>query len=570
MPDNIRRLIAAPWFAATLLFIAVFAFYAHTAKFAFVDFDDNEYVFDNPRVLSGLSPKNVWWALTDVGYAANWHPLTWWSLMADTDIAGVHPQRLKGMVYKDAHQESRDFDRLSEVMHFHNAILHALNAALLLLLMYAWAKGFGGGPRLEAAESGVMPASVVAFAFTVCLVWALHPLRAEVVCWTSERKELICTAASLATLLCCAKDRPILAFVFCSAALLAKPMAVTLPAVALCADWMIRGRLRIWRFVVMMVPAMVCAALTLLAQKEAMPGKVVPFARRLPNAVASVGTYLVETFCPRGLVAMYPFPARVNWWLFALGAFIIVVCAALCARWLVRWMSRSTRATHDWLSAATFGIVWCAVGLMPVIGIIQVGSQAHADRYTYWVGCGVASAATLVVLTLAPRIRAVALAAAVCAVVALIPPALRQCGTWSTSAALYEHAFRETGSAWSAFSLGESHVRSDPARAEFYYRAAIADRPEDESLAALAVLLAVRPGNDDLAEPRACAEASLKINPKNWRAWEALGFVGMRTKDFPLAARAFSEALKNGSDNPMVERLAAEAAQRARPGPWRN
>jgi cytochrome c-type biogenesis protein CcmH/NrfG len=210
------------------------------------------------------------------------------------------------------------------------------------------------------------------------------------------------------------------------------------------------------------------------------------------------------------------------------------------------------------------------VGLLPVIGIIQVGSQAHADRYTYWVGCGVASAAMLVVLTLAPRIRAVVLAAAACVVVALIPPALRQCGTWSTSAALYEHAFRETGSAWSAFSLGESHVRSDPARAEFYYRAAIADRPEDESLAALAVLLAVKPGNGDLAEPRACAEASLKINPKNWRAWEALGFVGMRTKDFPLAARAFSEALKNGSDNPMVERLAVEAAQRARPGPWRN
>ena len=205
------------------VFAAVLLTYLPSVRYEFVSYDDYEYVYQNPNVLGGLSRENLAWAVKSCGYANNWHPLTWVSLQAD---ASLLPGKLS---VSPSGIPDKSFAPLSSVMHAHNVVLHAANATLLFLLVVLMMR------RLDSETNAALPV-IALFA----LLWALHPLRTEVVCWVSERKELLSVFFMLLTMIAYLKGGEkgrmrtgeyvfsLFAFAF---ALLAKPVAVTLPAV---------------------------------------------------------------------------------------------------------------------------------------------------------------------------------------------------------------------------------------------------------------------------------------------------------------------------------------------------
>jgi len=333
--------------ALAALTIAVFA---PVRDFTFLNYDDNVYVTDNPHVRAGLSAGNAAWSLTAFE-AGNWHPLTLLSHMLDVSAFGL-----------DAGKH-----------HAVNLVLHVVNVLLLFWLL-AW------------STSQPWPSAFVAAAF------AVHPLNVQTVAWISERKSLVSTAFWLAALLAFVKYRReddrrahVLVVVCAALALAAKPMAVTLPLTLVLLDiWPLatrpkgRGSLTL-RYARELAPlivlAGVCGVLTLAAQRGAealQTATSYPWPMRLGNAVVSLAWYLKAMISPSGLAVFYPHPMT------TLGIAEVVVSgvAVIAIATLVVKRSRTfpMLATGWW---------WYVGTLLPVVGIIQVGSQAYADRYAY-------------------------------------------------------------------------------------------------------------------------------------------------------------------------------------------
>jgi tetratricopeptide (TPR) repeat protein len=349
------------WALAALLAMATLAVYYPASHNGFVDFDDGVYITHNEHVQAGLSWRNVGWAFRSIE-AANWHPLTWISHMVDCQVFGLNPT---------GH-------------HAVNVLLHALNTVLLFLLLNK-ATGFPWR------------------SFCVAALFALHPLNVETVAWVSERKSLLSMLFSLPAVACYGwyartpkadahKWRRYVAVVFFFAlALLAKPMAVTLPLVLLILDyWPLErmpvpfsiGDAQVWRRVgkllVEKIPllAMSIASswITVVAQHrgEAITStNAVAMQQRIGNAIVSYVKYIGKMFWPSGLSYYYPHPGN------RLAAWEILVAAVLLLTITgVVWRHRDRRYL-------VFGWTLFVVALLPVIGIVQVGLQAMADRYAY-------------------------------------------------------------------------------------------------------------------------------------------------------------------------------------------
>ena len=524
---------------AALIFLAVAAFWSSTRFFDFVNFDDGEYVAENEHVLGGLSAGNVKWAWATAGYAANWHPLTWMSLQMDVSLTGGD-------------------ERLPGAMHLHNAILHALNATLLFLLAMMFLGKYDNEGRWHPAEdwwSHGMGALMV-------IAWSVHPLRAEAVAWVSERKEVLSSFFMLLTLIVYLRSSKsvallVLSLVFYALALAAKPVAVSLPLVVFALDWWRTGRPRWWRFAAFSLLAAACTGLTLLAQQGAMPGTYIPFKWRVPNAFVSIFTYLEQTLLPRNLAAYYPFRLSVDW-LRMSGGLLLVAGG-------VWWAWRS--------AAGRLALAWIGGGLLPMLGILQVGGQAHADRYTYWVGCGVVAVALVMLakwrggstgeggLKRGWRRYIGWTSAAVLAVLAGVYGVLggRQRDTWRDTETMFAQAYRATHSGWAANGLGDCCAVRDPVRAESLYREALAESRNDESLAKLACFLSAQPTIRDSAEIYAlCAEAE-RLDAANWQIYEARGVTLMREGRFAEAAPVLAKAIERGSGNPMIAKMHEDA-----------
>ena len=357
--------------------------YGRAATFGFAPIDDAYYVWDNAFVKGGLSWAGIKYAFT-TNQTANWHPLTWLSLMLDAQIGGVN----------------------AGVFHSVNVLLHAANSALLYLVLAAMTGRRG--------RSGVVAA-----------LFALHPLHVESVAWISERKDVLSTLFWLLTLAAWLRylERPRPArYVIVAGALvlglMAKPMLVTLPVVLLVLDIWPLGRLRlapagggtagsgsealpagtksgsganndpvrripggggVGALLVEKIPLFAISAaasvVTLIAQKTG--GAIgtfdrFPLAWRTANAAVSTASYLWMTFWPRGLVYFYPHPhGSIDGGKVLLSVLVIVsltVLSLLLAR------------KRPWALA---GWLWYLITLLPVIGLVQVGQQAMADRYTY-------------------------------------------------------------------------------------------------------------------------------------------------------------------------------------------
>lgn len=358
-------------FVALLLALITLVVYLPVGSHAFLDFDDNDYVTDNPHVENGLTWPDVQWAFTTF-HAGNWHPLTWLSHQADCQFLGVN----------------------AGAQHFVSVLFHAANAVLLFWLLL----------RLTGSRAGAIARSADAFwpCALVAALFAWHPLRVESVAWVAERKDVLSAFFALLTLLSYtryaqerleiegSKTHPVpagsfhrtyywLALLFFTLGLLAKPMLVTLPFVLLLLDfWPLdrRASFRMlsaekWPFFLL---AAASCVITFIAQKHGdavVSLQVVPLANRVANVPVAIASYLLHLFWPAGLCVMYPLPDRIPAWQVALSV------AALAAVSMLAWWRRRT---EPWL---LLGWLWFVGMLMPVIGLVQVGGQAMADRYTY-------------------------------------------------------------------------------------------------------------------------------------------------------------------------------------------
>ena len=441
MPASIKRSWVVLLVCLSLALVTS-AVYWPVLHCGFINFDDPLYVARNTRVQHGLTWDNVRWAAT-AKLVGNWHPLTWISHMLDCQLYGPNPA---------GH-------------HATNLLFHTINTVLLFLVLRrmtdtVWRSAFVAG------------------------LFALHPLHVESVAWVSERKDVLSTFFWMLTIwayVCYAQkskgqrpkakveeqtsgvepsslrsDAPLsreskadarqsalaytLMLIFFALGLLAKPMLVTLPCLLLLLDFWPLGRVSSWaRLVVEKVPllalAIASSVITFSAQGIAVNGLGLPFSIRLENALVSYFQYIVKMLWPTKLVVLYPFSPQFAIWHLAV-AIIVVGCLSFLA---VRQVTRRPYLFTGWF--------WFLGTLGPVIGLVQVGLQSMADRYTYvpliglflivaWGGYDLAARWQL-------RPGAIALMG-VLPILACIPVTRVQLGYWKDSVALFEHALRWT------------------------------------------------------------------------------------------------------------------------------
>ena len=482
MPTTHRRDLAL---AAGLVALLALAF-ARVVGFAFTGYDDPAYVSANPHVLGGLTPDNVRWAFTTFE-AGNWHPLTWLTLQADATIGGSRPA----------------------IYHLTNVVLHA-GATLLLFFFLRRTTGFALRSALVAA------------------LFAVHPLHVESVAWVAERKDVLSALLFFLTLLLYARyvDRPsngrlaAVAGVYLLG-LLAKPMLVSLPLVLLLLDaWPLarwdagRSFLPPWSLVREKLPlvglAAASCAVTMVAQSAA--GAVVsfqraPFPARAANAVVTVVVYLGKMLWPVDLAVIYPFPPQGTPAWQAVAATLLV--AALT------WAALRARGARPYLFTGWF---WYLIMLVPVIGLVQVGVQGRADRYTYLPLVGIFVVVTWGTAELLgrrlpePRAQRTGAALAVLALAALVPVCMAQVRHWENRLTLFRRLVQVEPDYPSAhLSLGaELDARGDRAGARDSYARALEVDPESADAHSNLAFWYLREGTFDQALTHADTVVSLK------------------------------------------------------------
>jgi hypothetical protein len=377
----------------------------------FVGYDDPTYVTHHPMVNQGLRSASVSWAFT-AAHGANWHPLTTLSHMLDVALFGLE----------------------AGPMHWVSVLWHTLNTALVFLV---WR-------RLSGA---LWPSALVAALF------ALHPLHVESVVWISERKDLLSTAFWLLTLLAYARwlERPTrlryaAILIGTTFALLAKPMAVTLPGTLLLLDfWPLRRwpgtswRSLFWEKAPLFLLTMILSVVTWRVQADDGAtdfGATLTFPMRAANALVSVLRYLGKTIWPEPLSPFYPHPGWWPWWS-VLGSALLIGAVSCLA-----WRERTRR---PWL---LFGWAWFLGTLMPVIGLVQVGAQSLADRYTYVPLLGIFTIVAWgggALIAWRAALRVPLTIAAAFALAAGLAGTLRQIPYWKDGLTLVEHMRQTVG-----------------------------------------------------------------------------------------------------------------------------
>jgi tetratricopeptide (TPR) repeat protein len=507
----------------------------------FVNYDDDVYITQNQIVQKGLTWAGVKWAFTTC-HASNWHPLTWLSHMADCELFRLNP---------GGH-------------HLVNVLFHAANATLLFLLLL----------RLTEA--------LWSCAFIAAL-FAWHPLHVESVAWVSERKDVLSTFFALLALLAYvryAQKRSkaegrgaradiavqalnfrlstldyLLVLLFFALGLMSKPMLVTLPFVMLLLDYWPLGRiadsknppvppaqgstlhlllLEKWPFFLF---AALSATITFLAQRNAAVASLakVSLTLRLENAILAYGTYLWKTICPAPLAVFYPLPKHIDWPLATTVAGVLMLISA------VAWLERRR---NPWLLV---GWLWFLGTLVPVIGLVQVGDQACADRYSYFPLIGIFIAITFAAAKWANGFRWPKMACTVAGVLILSACLVlteNQLRYWHDSESLFTHALAVTkDNALAHLNLGvalqeqrrlsqalvqyQEVLRLDPARHETYNNIGRILSDQGKPQAAL----------------NYCRE-SARLNPKSPFSHNNLGLILMELGRFDEALAQFSEAAK--------------------------
>jgi Flp pilus assembly protein TadD len=387
-----------------LIVLATLAVFWQTFHFDFVSYDDNDYVTENPHVTSGLTVDNLRWATTAV-VSGTWQPLVWLTFMIDQEAG-------EGQAW---------------AFHVTNVLLHAATAVLLFLL-------------LETTTQARWRSALVAALF------AIHPLHVESVAWVSERKDVLSTLFWVLTMLLYvayvrkpSARRYLAALVLFSLGLTAKAMLVSLPLVLLLMDvWPLNRRVRLLEKIPFVLVAAASCVVTLWAQSASRAVstlELIPIGQRLANAGVSTVAYIAKTVWPHNLTMHYPHPGKtLSAWQVA-AAWVLVAAACATAAALIRKRP-----------AVTVGWFWFVLTLVPVSGIVQVGSQGMADRYTYvpLIGLFVALAWTLPDLSGRQWLRIAGLVILLGVLAALGFRAHNQAQFWRNSETLYRHATRIT------------------------------------------------------------------------------------------------------------------------------
>ncbi len=534
MPDEGRARFS-PALGATLLGVLVLGVFLPTLRNDFICYDDNGYVTENAWVQSGLTWANVGHAFktTEIAY---WHPLTWISHLVDVELFGLQPW---------GH-------------HLTSVLWHTANAALLFLLLQ---RATGATGR----------------SWVVAALFGLHPLHVESVAWVAERKDVLSTFFSLVAIGCYGswvKRRGWLAYagalVAFAAGLMSKPMVVTLPCALLLLDYWPLNRWRggiagAGRLVVEKLPFLALAALAGVAavRAQAALGTLQSTTNysltvRVVNALVAYGRYLEKCFWPAKLAVFYPHPGALPLWQGALAGLLLAgfTGVAVTGAW-----------RRPWLPVGWF---WFLGILVPVIGLVQVGGQAMADRYSYvpligifvmivWGAAEIAAqrshrAAVLGTLAIA--------ALAACAILTS-----RQIRLWRDSPTLFTHALAVTEKNWTAhFCLGyfysKDPARLDDAIAEYRETARLTPGAAEAHFS-LAAMLARRP--DALGESAAEFETALRLEPNRAEAHLGLGQVLLRLPGREASAmRELAAAHRLAPTNPKAtDELAIAHLRRA-------
>lgn len=389
-----------------LLVLATALLYCRSAGYPFINYDDHAYVADNEHVTSGLTLENVKWAF-QAGYASNWHPLTWISHMLDCELFGLN----------------------AGAMHAVNTLFHAANAALLFLFLRS--------------ATGSLWRSVA-----VAALFAFHPTRVESVAWIAERKDVLAAFFWFLTLLAYQRytvrpeaGRYGLVVLLLALGLMAKPMAVTLPFALLLLDfWPLNrfqresfGRLLKEKIPLLVVAAASCV-ITFHVQDAA--GSVVsmenqPLHARIGQVLMTYGFYIGKTLWPTNLFIPY-WDELAPTHVVLIGALFSLLVLCFGTIWL--------RTRFPYLAVGWF---WFLGTLIPVIGLVQVGAQSAADRYTYIPSIGLLVAIVWGGRDLVRFLRIpLPIVATITAALLIACAALtsRQLGYWRNSKVLFEHA----------------------------------------------------------------------------------------------------------------------------------
>mgnify|MGYP001573995628 FL=1 len=523
--------IRAHVFAVVLLLLALALIYGRSGGFDYVDYDDMDYVVRTEAVSAGLTMDGVRWAFTAF-HKSNWHPLTWISHMIDVSLFGLDPGPA----------------------HLVNVAFHEANSLLVYLLALALLRNWRAS-------------------LLVAYLFLAHPLHVESAGWIAERKDVLCSMFYLLSILAylrfaaqpCARRYALVIFAFVLA-LLSKPMAVTLPVVLLLLDFWPLGRLggeatlilgkRFPAYAVLLAEKIPLFALslasgivTLAAQKAAIaPIDRVPLDDRLINSVVAYVTYLRDTIAPTRLAILYQL-GPIDFLASFFPSLLVLVAISIVA---LGWRKR-----YPWL---LFGWLWFLLLLLPVIGLIQVGSQSHADRYMYLPSIGLFLALGAAVARLSGAASKKALLALAPALVFYSFMAWVQLGYWSGPYMLYTRTLDVVGESFLAhvglagFYLREERMQEAEAHAvkalslnsdsplayamlgdvlatkknysdaEELFRVALSKDPGDARLLAnLGILLELQ---GRLEEARQFFAAALKADPNLPKARESLKRVG--------------------------------------------
>jgi tetratricopeptide (TPR) repeat protein len=384
------------------LAVVIWLVFGQTVGHEFINFDDDVYVYENPEVAHGLTLNGIVRAFSHV-HSCNWHPLTWISHMLDCQFYGLNP---------GGH-------------HFTNILIHTVTAVLLFLVLRQ------------------MTGALWRSAF-VAAVFAIHPLRVESVAWVAERKDVLSGLFFMLTLWAYVSyaRRPWsparygLVVVLFALGLMCKPMLVTLPFVLLLLDYWPLRRFAIWRLIAEKVPLLVLSGavcvITFFAQREAISSfEQISLPLRVGNGLISCVAYMGQMFWPSGLAVVYPFAAG------SVGISRVVVSLVLLAGIStgVFVLRRHRYLLTGWL--------WYFIMLGPVIGILQVGWQSRADRYTYLPQIGLYVLLTWAAADLSAgwRHRRLMLCGfSTVVLVALVFCARKQTSYWQNSGSLWTHA----------------------------------------------------------------------------------------------------------------------------------
>jgi Flp pilus assembly protein TadD len=524
-----------------LLVAATLALYNPVSHHPFVNFDDDRYVTDNIHVRAGLHWETVTWAFSSFD-EANWHPLTWLSHALDCQLFGQNPA---------GH-------------HYVNVLLHALNAVLLFWVLWR-ATGSTGRSWIVAA------------------LFALHPINVESVAWVAERKSVLSMLFFLLALGAYgwyvrkpAVGRYLAVAALFACGLMAKPMVITFPFLLLLWDhWPLQ---RTWTFVNLAlekVPLLaLSAASAVVTMKAQRAGNAVgtmveyPLAMRMENAAISYARYLGKAIWPSALSPQYPYPEGELKWQAPVAALALVAITAL-----VCTLGKQRR----YLAVGWF---WFLGALIPMIGLVQVGSQAMADRYAYLPFVGVFILICWGIADLAGLSKMTVGVAACVMLAALSAVTFRQISYWGNNVTLWSHAVAVTqGSFIAEDNLGGALLtegREDEAMPHF--RAAAALDPIDPmshlNLAAYAqrqghpqeavdqyakVLTMTRDPRlratafsdmgyalrdlGDSEHARASFRAAVNLRPRTLRAWLGLGLTEQKSGNYAEAVRDYAQVL---------------------------